>query len=955
MARAMTVCVLGALTAVAASQTLDELPGWSTWSPAPTVEFVSETQGTHEGNRALRIEARGPAANGCWVYSVPGFVPGHEYHLSAHVRTENVAEPGAVVKAEFWTGGGGAPRSSAGTQYLTGTHDWRKVETRFVVPNDTTLLKLTPYFTSLTGRAWFDRITLDDLTAPTLRLRVVGGDPWISDYAEKCPLEIEVTNATDRAWDLSLELQVNALGHEPQVRWSTELALEPGETWASACSTPLGGPEVYRLVALIKDGEREVARAATSAGVSLYFSTRALTNLGGAAKSKVDDATGFFHTRKVDDRWWLIDPEGHLFYSTGVNHVSYQGDYSSALGYSRYGRAVREKYASAAEWALAVKRNLRDWNFNTIGSLNPHIALRHPYTIHLSLGRRGTPLTIATPAPGVAPWLTFPDVFDPEFETRVDAACRALSERRDDPYIVGYFTDNEFAWWGLLEQTRRLPDDAPARRELARFEAAGYEGALSTAWDRHLAERYFGVVTSAVRKHDPNHMVLGHRFAGSVPDHLVDIVAEHCDVITLNFYNDNIPDALSPKFGERFMELGETAGRPIMITEWSFRGGDTEHPNTRGAGAVVPTQKARARAYASYALACAANPYIVGYHWFQYSDQPPEGRGNVEADGENSNYGLVDQSDTPHHAVTTVAREVNGRIYELASNASFAEGFAAKLGRPESLLDAVTGAHAWLAAPWLDELLTHHVPALLAETGADDSPPTVTLIPPSSGQPLAAVVRPWAPNRRGSLHVRGGGLNAKADVIADAAVGVARLDAGAVPLGLTGVNYELAVRGERTRGKAWLVGVNGGLDGGDPPAFWAATDESATLATQGGRTSPPCLALQRGTPGTSTWRSVPIPLEPGQALRLAGWFRGEGIRKGPGAFFHMGNAAVYFLTDTGEYHSHRDLFLRSGTFEWEFIQRTYSVPRGAAQVQVQIRLIQCAGALYADDLAIVIE
>ena len=80
-------------------------------------------------------------------------------------------------------------------------------------------------------------------------------------------------------------------------------------------------------------------------------------------------------------------------------------------------------------------------------------------------------------------------MFDPEFETRVDAICRALAERRDDPYIVGYFTDNEFAWWGLLEQTRGLPDDAPARRELARFEATGHDGALPTAWDRSATRR----------------------------------------------------------------------------------------------------------------------------------------------------------------------------------------------------------------------------------------------------------------------------------------------------------------------------------------------------------------------------------------------------------------------------------------------------------------------------------
>src|SRR5262249_35745154 len=30
-------------------------------------------------------------------------------------------------------------------------------------------------------------------------------------------------------------------------------------------------------------------------------------------------ATGFFRVEKIDDRWWLIDPEGHYFFSTGAD------------------------------------------------------------------------------------------------------------------------------------------------------------------------------------------------------------------------------------------------------------------------------------------------------------------------------------------------------------------------------------------------------------------------------------------------------------------------------------------------------------------------------------------------------------------------------------------------------------------------------------------------------------
>ena len=32
-------------------------------------------------------------------------------------------------------------------------------------------------------------------------------------------------------------------------------------------------------------------------------------------------ATGFFRAEKVGGKWWLVDPEGHLFFSLGVTCV----------------------------------------------------------------------------------------------------------------------------------------------------------------------------------------------------------------------------------------------------------------------------------------------------------------------------------------------------------------------------------------------------------------------------------------------------------------------------------------------------------------------------------------------------------------------------------------------------------------------------------------------------------
>ena len=32
------------------------------------------------------------------------------------------------------------------------------------------------------------------------------------------------------------------------------------------------------------------------------------------------EKTGFFHTEKIDGRWWLVTPEGNAFWGMGIAH-----------------------------------------------------------------------------------------------------------------------------------------------------------------------------------------------------------------------------------------------------------------------------------------------------------------------------------------------------------------------------------------------------------------------------------------------------------------------------------------------------------------------------------------------------------------------------------------------------------------------------------------------------------
>ena len=65
----------------------------------------------------------------------------------------------------------------------------------------------------------------------------------------------------------------------------------------------------------------------------------------------------------------------------------------------------------------------------------------------------------------------------------------------------------------------------------------------------------------------------------------------------------------------------------------------------------------RADRFEAYAERCFAAPHIVGYHWFQYTDEPAEGR----FDREDNNWGLVTVADEPYTVLVERMAEVNRR------------------------------------------------------------------------------------------------------------------------------------------------------------------------------------------------------------------------------------------------------------------------------------------------------
>src|SRR5215475_772917 len=78
---------------------------------------------------------------------------------------------------------------------------------------------------------------------------------------------------------------------------------------------------------------------------------------GGWTKLK-GEKTGYFHTQQIEGPWWLVTPEGNVFFSKGVDNVNYTPESDNSP----------KAPADPAAWAWAAVRQLRDWNFNTAGA-----------------------------------------------------------------------------------------------------------------------------------------------------------------------------------------------------------------------------------------------------------------------------------------------------------------------------------------------------------------------------------------------------------------------------------------------------------------------------------------------------------------------------------------------------------------------------------------------------------
>ncbi len=415
------------------------------------------------------------------------------------------------------------------------------------------------------------------------------------------------------------------------------------------------------------------------------FSTRTLESVSGFKPKKVktsryggrldkrDKATGFYYTKKIDGRWWVIDPDGYYFIHNAMNALS--------MGTSdRNKEAFAKLYGTETNWITKTQQLLKDNGFNGTGAWsNTKVLTQSPlqatkplaYTINLDFmsaygDKRGG--TYAVPGhKGYPNNVIF--VFDPAFETFADNHAKKLAANKDDKNLFGYFSDNEMPL-GIknLDGYLTLPNKEDAGYLVAKkwIDERGVKADALTDADRLaflsvVAEKYFSIVANAIKKYDPNHMYLGCRFHGQQGNfaELWKVGGKYIDAISMNYYNAWTPD-------QKLMAKWESwSGKPFMITEWYVKGDDSGLENTAGAGWVVKTQEDRGLFYQNFTLGLLESKNCVGWHWFKYMDNDPLQKG-AELSNTNANKGVINNFYEVYAPLMNRMKALNFQMYPLA-------------------------------------------------------------------------------------------------------------------------------------------------------------------------------------------------------------------------------------------------------------------------------------------------
>jgi hypothetical protein len=435
---------------------------------------------------------------------------------------------------------------------------------------------------------------------------------------------------------------------------------------------------------------------------------------GGWAGGPKLEATGYFRAEKHEGRWWLVDPDGRLFFSHGTDCVNTWGatpieerehwfaglpprDGEMGDFYGKH-RTLHGHYAGrhplcfdfiranllrkfGPEWqdrsGELAHRRLRSWGLNTIANWSDagvYLKRKTPYVATAHFGGK-----MLEGSKGY--WGKFRDVFDPSFRGELrKRLAREKGRAAGDPWCIGFFVDNEISWGdevSLAVAALASPKEQVAKQVFVDDLKVKYWtvenlnrawGSSHASWEALLEHRGAPDRKRAREDLTAFYSKTAERYFKTCRDEVKRVAPSNLYLGCRFAWVNDRAAKVAAKYCDvvsynlyRYSVSGfrfPGGDKPLIIGEFHF--GALDRGMFHTGLKVVADQDERARKYREYVLGALRHPQFVGTHWFKYRDEPTTGR---PLDEENYQIGLVDIADTPYPETIEAVREVGYGMY----------------------------------------------------------------------------------------------------------------------------------------------------------------------------------------------------------------------------------------------------------------------------------------------------
>ena len=371
-----------------------------------------------------------------------------------------------------------------------------------------------------------------------------------------------------------------------------------------------------------------------------------LSKFGGWAKHKVAK-TGFFHLITEGKKWWLVDPEGHLYLSIGVNSVE----------------PKRVEHDSKEEWSKNTHKLLTGAGFNSIGRWSApkrfqEIDKEIPWCSTLGFMTNYLKERPEEYSKGIIKQNQTIPIFDkewPEFCERY--ALEETKDLVDNPFIIGHFSDNELDFRpNALSLYLELPENDPGHQAAVAWIKENNvsrrkveDPKVQAAFLEIVAKKYFETVAAALKKADPNHLYIGSRLHGRSISEPVLVAANACDIVSVNFYHEWEPEK------SKTADWTKWSKKPFLVGEFYAMKVTSKKLKVDGAGFRVLEHEEAGEFYHTYTSALLKDhPNCVGWHWFKYADA-----------FDDHQKGIVGLKGNVHQPLVDAMKVVNEQAYSL--------------------------------------------------------------------------------------------------------------------------------------------------------------------------------------------------------------------------------------------------------------------------------------------------